>query len=309
VTRQTVLTNPNTSSDAQFRAWGSAISAAITAAGLAKTADTGQIDWATVTKPATATTVAGYEIRKFGDSLATSRPVYLKLSYGLGGSTGINAAGITAISIGTGSDGAGNLTGQIQALTSFFTASSSNNPDNVNSTSYVTHGEGFLTLVVNRAGYGGGVGSGMVLVLDRTRDSAGAPTTEGLYIAVARASATLVFVSAYAMNYVSGVNQGPIGPVAAFPDLASFSTASEVYVFPHLAFLPAIRNVLAAVTYNNADITAATTFTSTVLGATPHTYLALGATAGNAGNNQSTSGANSAALNEGNACLAVLWED
>ena len=94
------------SSDATFRAWGSAINNALTTVGLTQTADTGQVNWTTVTRPGTNTT-AGYEIWRFNDSLQATAPIFIKLSYG----TATSALFPRLLcDIGTGSDGAGTLT-------------------------------------------------------------------------------------------------------------------------------------------------------------------------------------------------------
>lgn len=97
--------------EAGMRAWGASLSALLDAAGLTKTADTGQVDWATVAKPAGASTLIGYEIRTIPDSVGTLR---LKILY----ETGSNTSGQSfrlGTSVGTGSDGAGALTGVLHA--------------------------------------------------------------------------------------------------------------------------------------------------------------------------------------------------
>lgn len=92
------------STDANFRAWGSAISAAIAAMGWVSNGDSGQVNWATVTSPAGGSTV--YECWKPGDAGTT---FVLRVDYG---STGGTPKGPRfKMSIGTGSNGAGTLTG------------------------------------------------------------------------------------------------------------------------------------------------------------------------------------------------------
>jgi hypothetical protein len=99
---------PSNASDASFRVWGKALSDALTAVGCAKTADTGQIDWATVTRAALST-YAGYEIRTLpASALQTACPVYIKIEYGAGATQTYCALRMT---IGRATDGAGNLTG------------------------------------------------------------------------------------------------------------------------------------------------------------------------------------------------------
>ena len=95
--------------DARFRALASFVSDNLTAGGLPKTADTGQINLATVTRPAVNTS-GGYEIRRFDDALQATKPVFFKIEYGTG--AGSPGTGISFwLTIGTGSDGAGNITG------------------------------------------------------------------------------------------------------------------------------------------------------------------------------------------------------
>src|SRR4051812_38221933 len=68
--------------DATFRAWGSGIAAQIAAMGLVQTSDTGQINWTTVTRPGI-NVLAGYEMWRFADSLQATKPVFIRLDYGI----------------------------------------------------------------------------------------------------------------------------------------------------------------------------------------------------------------------------------
>lgn len=71
----TTLINTVTT-DAAFRTWGLAYNAKLAAAGLVQTADTGQIDWATVLAATAINTVQGYEIWRFDDALQATVPVF-----------------------------------------------------------------------------------------------------------------------------------------------------------------------------------------------------------------------------------------
>ena len=95
--------------DADFRNWGQGISNALAAVGLVKTADTGQINWTTVVKPAGTGVISGYEMWRFNDALQATAPVFIKIEYGSGGSAA-GAHGLW-ITVATATDGAGNLTG------------------------------------------------------------------------------------------------------------------------------------------------------------------------------------------------------
>jgi len=94
--------------DTEFRAFAQAIHDALAAMGLVQTADTGQINLTTVTKPVAANTVAGYEIWRFADTHQAAAPIFFKIEYGTG-----NAATNPAVwlQVSSGSNGSGALTG------------------------------------------------------------------------------------------------------------------------------------------------------------------------------------------------------
>jgi hypothetical protein len=84
------------------------LSASLAQVGLVQTADTGQINWTTVLRPAI-NTYAGYEIWRFSDS-----SLFMKWEYGTGG----NATNIAIrVQVGTGSNGSGTLTGATSSAT------------------------------------------------------------------------------------------------------------------------------------------------------------------------------------------------
>lgn len=97
---------PTNSTSVLFRAWGSAISAALSAAGWVQTADTGQINWTTVTAAVSINTSAGFEVWRTNDSNTTW---YLKIEYGAGAATSTPSIWLT---IGTATNGSGTLSGQ-----------------------------------------------------------------------------------------------------------------------------------------------------------------------------------------------------
>jgi hypothetical protein len=98
--------------DASYRVRHKWISDNLTTLGWTKTADTGQIDLTTATRPGspTANTSGGYEIR---ESTGTATKLYLKIYYGLGYNT--NCPGWW-FHFGTSTDGAGTLTGVVTSL-------------------------------------------------------------------------------------------------------------------------------------------------------------------------------------------------
>jgi hypothetical protein len=97
-----------TSTDAECRAFVQALHDAFLAMGLVQTADTGQINPATVSKPGGLDTVAGYEIWRFADAHQGSAPIFFKIEYGTG--SGVDRPAVW-LQVSSGSNGTGSLTG------------------------------------------------------------------------------------------------------------------------------------------------------------------------------------------------------
>lgn len=91
------------SSDAGYRTYGSELNTKLASVGMVQTADTGQVNWSTATRPA-ANIGGNYEIWKL-----SSGNLYFKLEYGSGNLTTEPSMFYT---VGTGSNGSGTLTGQ-----------------------------------------------------------------------------------------------------------------------------------------------------------------------------------------------------
>ncbi len=179
----TLTLTADSGTDAAFRAWGGGISAAIAGLGLVQTADTGQVNWTTVVKPASIGTFAGYEIWRFADSLQASAPVYFKLEYG--GNNSNAAYPAVRLTVGTGSDGAGTITGTyfpgVAASTgavsvALFTGSWTSLA--ATSTVYVNGGTNALCLLLWPS-FTSSASSGAFFVLERTHDFDGADNADG----------------------------------------------------------------------------------------------------------------------------------
>ena len=171
------------SSDAEFRAWGKAISDALTAIGIPKTGDAGQIDWSSVAAPAAGSTVKGYEIRQFNDTLQASKPILIKLEFGSATSATVPSLWIT---IGTATDNAGNLTGLTTTRKQLYNTAAT--------VAYTTLVSGDANRVALFGAIDSGSGNYSVwFVVERTHDAAGADTDEGfLYTAGMMGAGNLV---------------------------------------------------------------------------------------------------------------------
>lgn len=162
--------HPTNATDAEFRAWAQFIHDTFNLAWV-QTSDTGQINLTTVTAPGAPNTSQGYEIWRMNDSLQGTFPIFVKVEYGSG------AAALTPaifLTIGKGSDGSGTITTIRFARTRL-----SSGTNNVAAHSY------FGSAATNRLSGCFGTGTtcrALVLGIERTKDSSGNDTTEGLLL-------------------------------------------------------------------------------------------------------------------------------
>jgi hypothetical protein len=155
--------------DANFRTWVSAVLTAIAAGGMVQTADTGQINPVTVTRPLAANTSQGYAIFRSDDAAGGLNNYYFKIEFGSGTATNTPAIWIT---VGWGSDGAGTLTGNTSTRSQLQPASSSSTPVNSN----FGIGTGYMVLGLWTDSAAGSIF--IILSIERTRTPAGAEQDE-----------------------------------------------------------------------------------------------------------------------------------
>lgn len=169
------------SSDADFRTWGQGIAAQLVAAGLVKTTDTGQIDLTTALKPTVIDTASGYEMYRFADALQSTSPIFVKVEYGVGGGVTRPSAYFT---VGTGTNGAGALTGQISTRDGYGSSADRTAGELLNS--YVSGSMsagalgGRVTLFTNVLAAAGNTAS--LFHVERTRDGSGIATADGAIV-------------------------------------------------------------------------------------------------------------------------------
>lgn len=177
----TGLSAPTNASDTTFRKWASLVDAMILACGWVQTADTGQSDPATATVPGTNTTAAGYRVYSLNDALAGVAPVLLKYEWGRGGSTTAPAAWFT---VGTGSDGAGAITGVLQPRIQTGTGTT------VSVTEYWSYAssDGSSLSIVMWPDIASNLVPAWALRVERSRTLAGEPTADALAITMSAAN-------------------------------------------------------------------------------------------------------------------------
>lgn len=284
-------------SDAAFRVIGSNISAklaAVNTAILTQTADTGQINWTTVTKPTATSTAAGYEIWKFTDSIGT---FYFKFEYGTGGSAATRFG--MWITVGTGSNGSGTITGIIgtrrQAIAN---ANFLSTITNYTSHMCVIDGLFWFILAENCSGTNTNGATSFqcqgIFSFMRTCDSSGAIDGTGFYmfsnqndtgnwnaIAYCIAQSTLRFDQAgFTPLPSSFFTFGLANQSSGTPLLGTdFGTGGnhDYQVMRHYApMTPEIKAFPYCVSYFVGDAPVATTASFAAIGSTSHTFLFTG---------------------------------
>lgn len=141
----------------------------LSTAGFVQTADSGQIDPGTVVGAAGA--ISGYSVHRMNDSLQSIAPVFFKLVYGYG-----NSAGKLRVDIqfGTGTDGAGTLTGQVSSVRTMLSTNWSGSL--IAMRSIAVHTSGFGALAYRPGSPSAGYTAPAAFYIDRSVDNNGLPT-------------------------------------------------------------------------------------------------------------------------------------
>lgn len=280
---QTLNLTSTSNTDVAFRAWGSAISAAFTALGFTKTADTGQVNWTTVTAAAGVNTAQGYEIRQFTDALQATRPIVAKIEYGSGAATTGPQMWAT---FGTASDGAGTITSTPGFGTTVSTrrtvGPTSNSLATQTSNCYLGNADGsalgLMLWPTTASAWGGGM-----LAVERTRNLDGTPNGDGFYWVTANSDGAngtaswqqFVFTSGYTQQV--STSQLPVLFPVAVPATVTQTIGLDLYPLPLFSGitpkLQAPSQLLAAV--HKSDLTGGAQVSMTHYG-TPRTFVAAG---------------------------------
>lgn len=316
------LTQPQNASGgkstASIRAWGSSISSLFSGAGLVKTSDTGQVDWTTYTFSgfsSNSVNVIGYEVWKFNDSLQATKPVFLRVEYLNSNTIQPSDNFWVRITVCTSTDGAGTAAGI--TYTCFVTSDARASSSDIGFTGAVaafSSGDGsYLTLVLGPPS-GTSPGEGLFYI-DRTRDSSGAITGEGVCFSACGAGTRAVFSTGSSpqsnsgtfvvFNFAaatatqlggSGSSNGVLLPANVY-DSMTHGTTIGLQAPAQVVNGKLLPPILAAVAYYKSDISAGSTVTVSVSGAL-HTYYCLGDFATCADRNPGNT----------NAALAVRYE-
>lgn len=261
--------------DAGFRAWGAGFSAKLLAVGLTQTADTGQINWVTAARPGT-NSDGGYEIWRFNDAAHATAPIFIRFDYG----TGANASRPRIrVTLGTGSNGSGTITGAFQTIVSV--SANAGTATGGTLTNYMCYADGFFGFVFGAGGANTGLAfAGMMLA--RSNDSNGDPDTLGAVFMRSRDATTTSTdgacrsfrFAATAANYTE-VTGG--GMFIHIPGAETGSNVSgDVQAYIAFAPFPRVLPVNGMCAMYTSELAEGSTMSTTLVGANSRTYLNVG---------------------------------
>jgi len=283
-------------SDATFREWGSELAGKMAVVGLVQTSDTGQINWTTVAR-AGVNTEAGYEIWRFNDTLQSTAPIYMRVGYGTG-STATHPR--LQFTVGTGSDGAGVITGTALSTARAASGGAVQTGDTARQ-SYMCAVDGFF-------GFNWKVGSGgseASFFVCRTADSTGAATATGAMVSwgngsIANAARQAMRFATTAIAYTAQTSVDNAALALNPQAVTSTVVGSDLQVFLGWTITPRAEPLFGVCGVLTGEITAGSTFTATLIGTTSRTFLVWSSVGGPFGSISAGSA--------GGLSTAMLWE-
>jgi hypothetical protein len=181
------------SSDAAFRTWVAEIITTLsTTLTLTQTSDTGQINTATVTRPASTNQSAGYAIFRFSDTLQSTSPIFIRIDFGNANSTTQPQFWVT---LSNATDGAGTLNGSVKTLTQacLYPTAPSSTVTSYTSRYCVNMSLGYVGLAWKFGGNGGTTYFWGGFQIYRSNDSSGNPTGDAVMLIANSSPSTATF--------------------------------------------------------------------------------------------------------------------
>lgn len=203
VTTFTFESAPDVSSSAAFRKWVQGVHDSFLACGWVQTSDAGQLDISTATVSGTINTESGYLIYRLDDEAQATAPVFVKFEPGRGGHASNNTPSAW-FTVGQATDGSGTLSSILLPRTQ------------------AVSGTGTIGTTSEYTSYASGCGSSFCLamwpmsganpifffILERSRDTDGAPTDEAFLVALGAATATQGVSSGASSSVVRVIGNG-----------------------------------------------------------------------------------------------------
>jgi hypothetical protein len=247
---------------AAFNAWVTFIHNILIAGGWIQTADTGQANPATIVPPAGANAKQGFIIYRMADALQGTAPIFMRIDYGSGNfGTGTPVPSFW-VTLGTGTNGTGTITGI------FFNGGSTLNSTVTASTNQALAADSYASADVDRFSLMMFVRAGsddcMYFAIERTCDATGATNSDGVIMVWGRG--TLNQIQYLMRSAVSPPVENGISVVMS--NLASSAFSSNVGIGLPIPMkgvaMPPGKNIVLA---NGSDFAAEAQFTMTLYGA------------------------------------------
>ena len=260
----------STASNALIRAFAQFISDQLVAFGMVLTTDTGQTAANALTYSPTGNVAVGYQIFRFNDALQPTAPVFVKIEYGNGAN--FAAAPCVWITVGSSTDGAGNISSVNKSSRFQYDAY---NGSGVANASYISGGpNGFRAAMF--------VGSQSyqyisIFGVERSKDASGADTADGIFVLGSHEGTT--WLTQY-VPFTGTVRASQANPVIPIPPsaMASLANGNSVGMVPILPFgqQGALNPASNFLVYYQPD-TAALNALPVMYHGGYHTYIPLGA--------------------------------
>lgn len=254
---------PYTATAATIQANAGFISNNIIAFGMVKTADTGQTLPASLPAFGTTNAFAGYEIFRFNDALQSTAPVYVKIEYGCGPIANGFGVGIT---VGSSTDGAGNITGVKSTRLICGCLAATATPY----TSFISGGPNGFRIALSVGSQTASYFS--VCNIERSKDANGVDTGEGVIIQ------GYPNWSCQFLPFTGTIRAPQFYPVIPVPQgTASLADGANIGLVPILPFgqTGTVYPGNGLMTYYQPDLTALNAISVTIHGSN-HTYMPLG---------------------------------
>lgn len=248
--------------DAALRDHLTTVGNALDAVGFVRTTDSGQFNPATVLRadvPTSGSAESFYEVRYLDDSLHSTAPIIIKISYYANSLLSMN------FRVGMVTNGSGTFVGPSSFVDGGFSAYSS-----ATVAFYATGGEGYtgFWLPVSRGEYG--------MFIARTADQNGDPTAGGFrvyYRSYGSTSYDIKTVDYRADTRTFTLKAQPDYTFVPQGRLSSLNPSAALDVYRHYSALPDPRVCPYAVTVHKVEHTAGVTFTTDPIQGQVHTFM------------------------------------
>lgn len=299
MTTRTYSSVINHADDASFRVWAQQLSDELVLAGMVRVADTGTINFTTVTRPGTST-AGGFEVMRFADTLQGTAPIFFKLEYGTSTTATWPQIWLT---VGTGTNGSGTITGQTSTRTACVVAVAPTSAV-ISYPTYICGTTGHLGCAFKVGGQASANGMGFFAIV-RTADTAGAHTTTGFVVYTPATTASAILRSQSVRTLATAATYNVTDTFCIVPQLPITSVNGADYqAFAHFAISPLVWALPTMATVLLSEFPGNTTFSVAMVGSTARNMLSLGSI-GFYGCLIGAAGGGGAATSYG---VAMVWE-